>query len=460
MSKALSRNSRRSEYESRGSSRESRRSGRSLGDWLNDEVDRDDRADEFESDDDRMEDATRRLSRSSESRRHARRWRDEPHDDLERSGRNARRWREDDEPPRFSDRIDAKAIVDEAAAIVEKRLEESDRYTKQAFENIADLIARSQRQSTTDASDAARRAFEAFAERADKTERQTARALNDIAGLLEAGQRDRVEAENGIVTLAERLARIEGRLNEQSGQGATARPIRNALARLESRLDNLARADRTSDFEHALSGLDQRLAEIARRLEEEARQREEREEKARAQRNREERETFERARAEAAVSPANAARRMGAVSADALEQGLRQPSPARRPLVDAISEITRRQRTLDEAFAASQPEPLSENADAQQRFDSLQQTIDSIARQLSGVREDATERADQQLVAMRQIESLRREVQDMAHAVGDLAPRASVNAVENALRDLADRIDAQRDRGVADNLLVPAERIA
>ena len=91
---------------------------------------------------------------------------------------------------------------------------------------------------------------------------------------------------------------------------------------------------------------------------------------------------------------------------------------------------------------------------------SLQGTIDAIAKQIDSVREDATERADQQLVTMRQIEGLRREVQDVAHTVGQLAPRASIHAVEDALRDLSFRVEAQRDRGVADDLLAPAERIA
>ena len=75
------------------------------------------------------------------------------------------------------------------------------------------------------------------------------------------------------------------------------------------------------------------------------------------------------------------------------------------------------------------------------------------------MRQDATERADQQLVVMRQVEGLRREVQDMAQAIGELAPRASVAAIETALQDLCHRIESQRGRGVADDALAPAERM-
>jgi localization factor PodJL len=94
------------------------------------------------------------------------------------------------------------------------------------------------------------------------------------------------------------------------------------------------------------------------------------------------------------------------------------------------------------------------------RFDALQSSIEAISRQVEAARADAGERADQQLVAMRQIESLRRDLDDLSRAIGDLAPRASIAAIETALRDLAHRIDVQRDRGVADVSLAPAERIA
>ncbi len=245
------------------------------------------------------------------------------------------------------------------------------------------------------------------------------------------GQDEREEeaVKSVIVALAERLGRIESQLNEQPA--ANARPIRSALARLESRLERLSSEDRTADFEHALNGLDQRLAGIARRLDEDARERV----------------------AKAAQPPSAASAGMSGVSSPALEQGLRRgASSPRRPLGDAIAQITQRQRALDDAYPA--PE-----AAAAPRFDALEQSIDSISRRLDGVRQDATERADQQLVVMRQVEALRRDVQDMAQAIDDLAPRASVAAIETALQDLCHRIESQRVRGVADDALAPAERI-
>ncbi|WP_051134374.1 SEL1-like repeat protein [Methylocystis sp. ATCC 49242] len=500
MTKALSRNLRGLDYDTREAARAAaRRSGKSLGDWLDDAIR--EKADElpeedFDSDEDgdgdRLDAAARRLARSRrepEPPRETRRWRDDAEDrreasqrcqsrrepefdheprhkeprggahrgrerrDWESEGDAPRRWR-DEEPPR----IDPRAIVDDAAAIVEKRLAESERQTARALDNLAGLIKRSQRRD--DGADV-KKVIAAFAQRTEESERQTAHALNDIAAVLENGQRERDAAESGIAALADRLGRIESRLSEQPGANATVRPIRSALARLESRLDKLSSEDRTADFEDALSGLDKRLADIARRLDEDAREREERERQARL--------APVAPPAPAAPQPVAPALDMNGASAAALEQGLRRVEPrTRRPLVDAIAEITQRQRILDEDIvraSAPIPAPAPEpdvwgGEPPAQRFASLQATLDAIAQQLDTVRQDSGERADQQMVVMRQVEGLRREVEDMSRAIDDLAPRASVAAVETALRDLAHRIESQRHRGVADDLLAPAERIA
>ncbi|MFZ3180796.1 MAG: peptidoglycan-binding protein [Methylocystis silviterrae] len=174
-------------------------------------------------------------------------------------------------------------------------------------------------------------------------------------------------------------SRIESQLGEQPS--ANARPIRNALAELESRLARLAGEHRGADVEKTLRGLDQHLANIAGRLDE------------------------------------NAAR--GGVAKPAMASG---PSGG-------------------------------------SRFEALQRSIDSVTQGLDSFREDAAERGDQQLVMMRQIENVRRELQDVAQAIGELAPRASVAAIETAMGDLRQGIESQRGRGVPDESLAPAERI-
>ncbi|RNJ51648.1 SEL1-like repeat protein [Methylocystis hirsuta] len=174
-------------------------------------------------------------------------------------------------------------------------------------------------------------------------------------------------------------SRIESQLGEQPS--ANARPIRNALAELESRLARLSGEHRGADVEKTLRGLDRHLAEIAGRLDE------------------------------------NAAR--GGVAKPAMTSG----------------------------------------ASGGSRFEALQRSIDSVTQGLDSFREDAAERGDQQLVMMRQIENVRRELQDVAQAIGELAPRASVAAIETAMGDLRQGIESQRGRGVPDETLAPAERI-
>ncbi|BDV33208.1 SEL1-like repeat protein [Methylocystis iwaonis] len=473
MSKGLSRKYRGPDYEPREAARaEARRSGKSLGDWLDDairEPARDDDEGDFDADGgDRLEEITRRLARPSGERRHERedfrqprRWRDEVDDrrasarrrqddafdeDEERStwerddfASHSQRGRDRREPefagrrPRDERRVDPEAIVAEATEVVERRVAAHERQTARAFENLAELIKRGQRGGE---SAAVKRAVSAFAERADANERHTARALKNLAGLLEQHQRGRETAEEGLAFLAERLGRIESRLAEQPSANASVRPIRSALARLESRLDRLAGPEDDCDVDTAPSGRDRRRDDISRRLEDEQ------------------------------TAPAATAA-MGGASSAALEQGLRSGQQlSRRPLADAIAEITQRQRVLDDfaaPSAAPAPAPAADLADDEtpaKRFTTVNASLDALLQQVEGLRQQGGERADQQLVTMRQIEGLRREIEEMARAVGDLAPRASVASVESALRDLSRRIETQRDRGVAADLLAPAEGIA
>ncbi|MFO1124468.1 MAG: peptidoglycan-binding protein [Methylocystis sp.] len=168
-----------------------------------------------------------------------------------------------------------------------------------------------------------------------------------------------------------------------------ARPIRDALAEIESQLARLSAEDRAGYLKKASSGLDQDLTDIARRLNEDLMQRRE----VRA------------------------------------ESGTGHIAPAGL-------------------------EPESES-----RFEELQRAVESVAQSLDSFREGAAERGDQQLVTMRQIENIRREIRDMTQALGELAPRASVVAIETAINDLGQRIDSQRARGVSEEALAPAERI-
>lgn len=223
-------------------------------------------------------------------------------------------------------------------------------------------------------------------------------------------------------------SRIESQLGEQPA--ANARPIRSALAELEARLARLSGEHRGADVEKTLRGLDQHLAEIAGRLDDNA------------------------ARGRVAKPAVRSGASDGSRNATSPDGGrdARSADAAARPILEAFAKIAQRPRALDDVLSGS------ENASGS-RFEALQRSIDSVTQGLDSFREDAAERGDQQLVMMRQIENVRRELQDMAQAIGELAPRASVAAIETAMGDLRQGIESQRGRGVPDEMLAPAERM-
>jgi localization factor PodJL len=220
--------------------------------------------------------------------------------------------------------------------------------------------------------------------------------------------------------------RIESQLGEQPS--ANARPIRSTLAELETRLAGQPSGDSRVDVGKSLSGLEQQLADIARRAEQHAPLARE---------------------AKAGTSRGNVANPPGA---NPPEPEARSNGAGRRALLEAVAQLGRSQRALNDARGVSEPVPGS-------NVEELQRAIDAVTQRLDSFREDAGERSDQQLVMMRQIENVRREIRDMTQAIGELAPRASVAAVETAMKDLRERIETQRDRGVPDETLAPAERM-
>lgn len=377
-----------------------RRSGKSLTDWLDDVIH--EKADSdlrpsraaVENEDDHAEPSARRkLLRSSRSlgRFERSRWRGEPGLRAEASTETPRarleeRVRAEErgasagarEPRRDGERHAAKAIVDDAVAIFERRAADS--------------------------------------------ERKTAKALGHLADLIETNHKTRARLGDDLGAVLDRLGRIEHKMSRRSDEDG-ARPIREALVRLESRLEELSQDERSVEIESALESFDRRLAEISARLDAES-----------------------RARAEAARERA------------------KRPAPAsaRRPLADAVAEIAERQRALDGRSESPirrdpPPAPVVEPAT---RFAELASSIDALSQQLASSRfEQGAQSERQQAAVAMQIDHLRRELDGVSRALVDLAPRASVAAIEAALRDLAERVEAQRHYGVQDNILAPVERL-
>ena len=566
-----------------------RRFGRSLAEENEDDAREfeEDREEDDASAESPLEAVTRRLKRASPRFASQDDWREQP---LE-GARDRGPGREPPQLARAPDEpiVDVDEIAETAAAMVAHRVAESERHTAKALNSLAQMIESGRRRE--DEQERLEETVAAIARRAEANERKTARALESIAEIIENGGRGVDDEEIGASS--ETFGRTESR-RARPRDADEPRPIRSALARNESRADRPSRDDRANGFAQALSGLDQRLAEISARLEEDARTR------------------------SSASSPV----------------GARAPHP-KRALADAIADITRRQQTLDEesrgprhsfasrdddarrlrlrqsddrrassanshsfeARAARESEEREAHAAAvaghldslrrrieelasvgqpelTRRIDDLRGALETQARQLESLRSDLAHRPDQQLAVLRQIESLRRdtdelaraqhdalsrriedlrashdelarhiesrhgdalqrpeqhfllmreiealhrrvaeaadaesprvaerfgelsdavvtlsqqlaelrgeasqnarqqslmlrqmdglrhEVLDLSRLMNDIAPRASVAAVEEALRDLVARIDAQRGRGVAEHALAPAERVA
>ena len=455
-------------------------------------------------DDDPLDAVSRRIERSRARAPEPRRNRDAQRDEAP-----SRRARDSDFDQRESrgrseQILDPDEIAESAAALITRRVAKSERQTAKALENIAELIENGHRRVDPEVIDGAVAAIE---RRVGETEKKTAKALENLAQLIEAGAKARARDPDDLDVVVDRLGRIESRIAQQP-EPASVRPIRGALARLEARIDRLSNDGRANNFEQALSGLDQRLAEIAARLDGDARERQ----AARSTLNGPSRAAIDHVLDRA--PPQEARHDVERV----------EPAPrAKRPLADAITDIARRQRSLDEEtlppeHGPRRAEPLGpDTALAVKRLDELHASVDALSRRfetwqngvgdrsdqllvlmrqietlhrqidetsrgehpavagrfddlrgqvegLSGlmesVRDDAAQRSDQQYVIVRQVEELREEIDGLSRALGDLAPRASVTAIESALRDLARRIDSQRDRGVDDSALAPAERIA
>ncbi len=135
-------------------------------------------------------------------------------------------------------------------------------------------------------------------------------------------------------------------------------------------------------------------------------------------------------------------------------------SVVKLPLAEAILDITRRQSARDaDAEAQDHDEPrnraLKENGPRR-----LFGKVEALTREIGSLRGDLDNSALRERQIMLQLDGLRDEIRSLTHDVGELAPRASVEAIEGALAELAARVDAQRDRGVDDKALAPAERIA
>ena len=427
------------DFDARMAAREAaRRAGVSLGEWLNEAIA--DRAAEMgvEEDDldadDRLEAVTARLGRirdrGDDERRRPRRRTETYRDDRPRVRRDGARRARDD--------FDAETLLDDAVA--------------------------------------------AFERRAERAESRTADALADVA---------------------ERLGDLESRLSRRPAENGV-KPIRVSLERLEERMESLAqraapRPDRA--VESTLRAFGERLEEISARVGapsapapagDVARL----EEKLGAIL-----EAVREAPKSPAAPAAPAASATMAASAAALAAA--QPRPrsfSQRPLADQLADIARRQRDLDEPRRAANPaappavpaEPARPDATVEAIDRRLEQIVARLERaaqrppaapappdaSVKGLQGEIARLADRMEEMRRDaqralaapappppephphLDAMRREIAAMSRALSDLAPADSVAALEQAVRDLARRVEASRADGASEAMVAPVARLA
>lgn len=315
-------------------------------------------------------------------------------------------------------------------------------------------------------------ALEAYERRNARGQDKTARALAEMVDVIETAQVNRSREGRTLQSISRRLADIEQKVARDHDE-PRLKPIRGALSRLEGRVDDLAQDDDRRRGDDGLREIDAKLSEIATHLEGGDRHR----------------DGDRLARIEAQLGQL----------ANQMAQGPQRPTirsfaaeagGARPQAVDAVSQIMRRQRELDGdaplAFAARRAEPrppfdqrrapseletrLASIVERLERtvpaegspppFAGLQGDLARMSDRIEKMREDFSVRGAARAGDEESIDQLRREVAAVSRGLSELAPRASVASLENAVRDISDRLHVARIEGVRDAVATPIEQLA
>ncbi len=420
------------DFDAREAAREAAdRAGMSLGEWLNEVIS--ERAAELgESpedfdDEDRLSAVAARLSRMSGGQ------------GAPEKGRrriDARRMRDsDDEPVRPARRQNVRALQREISFADGER---------------AELLLE--------------RAIDAFERRAHRSSEKTARAIAEMATMIETAQERAAEEGEALNAISDRLAEIERRM-ARSGEKDSTRPIRGALTRLETRLEELTRRSETPPEDSGMRDIEEKLSEIAARL--------------------------DAAPVAARAEPDRVAQlesRLAALTSLVEEARARPqpPAPERKPFADAVAEIAARQRQLDGVAARGfeprapfdmrrPPAPSETDNRLAAAIEKLERKLDQpapaviglqgdiarMASHIEAMREEIARQAPQPLAAVdAPLGEIRTEIAGLSRALGDLAPRASVSALERAMRDVSEELSRARIQGDRESYLAPMEDLA
>lgn len=471
------------DFDAREAAKEAaRRDGLSLGQWMNRAIA--ERAAETGADgqdfdaDERLEAVAAqlaRLSREAESgargKGQGRESRDPESRETESSDTESRDiWR-------APERAEPQSREDQPEERAEPRRRASDDWRDSLAEpEPRKRRARAKTREAIDAEALLDKAVAAFESRTERAEARAARAFAQVAERIDSAESERVEM---LTQVDNRLAELETHLRRKPD----VEPLRGALGRLETRIEELARREPEPRDDETLRKLDRKLSNLLSRVE----------------------------RAETAPAPerdehfARLEKRF-----DALLARLDRPAPvraeaaranSRRPdMEQAIAEISAHQRALDAAPRAPRPQPAPEKASApahvfderfdvlaqklerivqasaapqeDRRLDRLQSGIEALSKRIedmrgefstlkAGARDQVSPQVEKALrelsvkvealasvaatpSALKDVAGLRGELSGLSRSLGDLAPRGAVASLESAMRELANRVETTR----------------
>ncbi|MDH7797358.1 MULTISPECIES: tetratricopeptide repeat protein [unclassified Beijerinckia] len=315
--------------------------------------------------------------------------------------------------------------------------------------------------------------------------REAEALLDDaIRGFERGTRRYQAQTNATLDKFSRRLAELEAHLNERAERAAAARDEFRAERRAAPQASPLAarveeRAQENSDRNGYFAEIDKKLSQLVERMEGGAKpaapdpDMQRIEEKLNALLNRQ----AMPAEAPVAAGPRHA-----------------RP-PARLQLSDALSQIARRQRNLDQQPEAPEPasasapiapmrftEPRLDAAAQEREASALRGDIAALSTSLEALRRDMKERESAQAeaaaeaaadaaaaaitaaaatapVAASAVEQLRQQIAEMTTVVATLPQRESFVALEAATRDLVGRVETSRQEGVRENILQPIEAL-
>ena len=366
-------------------------------------------------------------------------------------------------------------LLDNAVEQFERRTRDSQKKAANALSTVAQWIEVSE----------SRRDYERDA--LDKVTQRLDDIQHHVAGGAARGDR---QAREALDKVARRLEDIEGHVAGRSDDDRQ-QPVRQALARLETRLDAMARRPvHAPVVETSLRELDSKIESLNSRLDLSQGDKSRAEQLARL-------EAKVGKIADWIVAPVQErASRVESASVTELRPRFAREKPS---VGDAIADIARRQRDLDTgtggpsvssfAIRAAQDAPQTRPArpaapnDFDRRLEAiatrleqsgetaaktrgqdssalsgLQGDIAALAARLDDMRRDRATPAPQ--TPDPQLAQLRTDIAALSQTLGTLAPRGSVTALEGAMRELGLRIEASRGAGARENLIAPIEQLA